>query len=86
LEVKLRGDDLRKLLNEWEMTLAGMKEVPQENILQSLFRTQIENYSGLRAQISYYDRLEVGHMASQDCPTIFGKQKAFADTRRTHQR
>ena len=48
-------------MNDWEMTLTGMKKVPDETVLESLFRVQIENDSGLREQMAYYDRLGDGH-------------------------
>ena len=40
MEVKLRGDDLRRFMNDWEMTLTGMKKVPDETVLESMFRVQ----------------------------------------------
>ena len=38
MEVKLLGDDLRRFMNDWEMTLTGMKKVPDETVLESMFR------------------------------------------------
>ena len=61
MDVKLRGDDLRRFLNDWGLTLAGMKSVPEDTILESMFRVQIENYPGLREQMAYYERLKSGH-------------------------
>ena len=38
LAVRMVSEDLRKFLNDWEMTLAGMRVVPQMELLETLFK------------------------------------------------
>ena len=34
LKVKLQGDDIEKFINDWEMTLVGMKEIPLDEYME----------------------------------------------------
>ena len=61
LEVKLQNDDLRSFLQDWETVLTQMKDVPEDQILEALFRKQVEQSVTLRDQMSYYNRLDIGH-------------------------
>ena len=40
--VKLQNENLRAFINEWELCLVGIKDVPPKNILESMFRGQLE--------------------------------------------
>ena len=39
---ELKGDNLRALLNEWEICLVGMRKVPDDEMLESLFSKQLK--------------------------------------------
>lgn len=38
-----------------------MSEVPEDNNLETPARTQVQKHSGLKAQVSHYERSPVGH-------------------------
>ncbi len=61
LNVKLQGDGLRTFLNDWDSVLLAMAQEPPVEILETLFRLQIQRYQPLRDQLAYYDRLDHGH-------------------------
>ena len=42
LKVRLRSENLSGFIYHWEMTLAGMKDIPTEAYVESLFREQLE--------------------------------------------
>ena len=59
--VNMNGDDLRMLHDEWEMTLTGIKNMPEEQWLESLFKSQTKGHPGLKEEMAYYYRLDIGH-------------------------
>ena len=40
MAVRLQHDDARKFLNDWEMTLQGMREAPTESVLETFFKKE----------------------------------------------
>ena len=42
LHVRLHNDDLRNFLNDWEHVLTGMRQLPDEELLETLFRNQLD--------------------------------------------
>ena len=60
LAVRLHQDDLRRFLNDWEMTMSGMKRVPDDDLLETLFRRELKKFSGFRENMAHYERLQVG--------------------------
>ena len=61
LAVHMVGDELRRLINDWEMILTGMRKLSDGDVLEILFRRQIAKHSGLREHMAHYERLPVGH-------------------------
>ena len=61
LAVHMVGDELRRFINDWEMTLTGMRKLPDGDVLETLFRRQIAKHSGFREHMAHYERLAVGH-------------------------
>ena len=43
--VELKGDNVRGYLNDWELTLNAVKEIPSEAILENLVRRQLSKSS-----------------------------------------
>ena len=43
LALELKGDNLRAFDTEWDNTLLGMKEVPDEKYLENLYRKQVKS-------------------------------------------
>ena len=61
MQVRLYQDDLRSCLADWDNVLAAIAERPTENVLETLFKRQISKSVSHREQMSYYERLDVGH-------------------------
>ena len=51
LKNKLQGDDLEGFINNWEMTLYGMKEIPLGEYMESLLRYQLASVKIGRASL-----------------------------------
>ena len=56
LGVTLRGDNLVAFENDWDTCLTGLKHVPPENILESLFRKQLEQSTQLKGMMTLYQQ------------------------------
>ena len=41
VNVKLHADNLFAFMNDWETCLSGFKQIPETNIMESLFRKQL---------------------------------------------
>jgi len=54
LHVSLKGDNVRAFVNEWEAVIIALKVVPEENIMESLFRRQLEAIMQLKETIALY--------------------------------
>ena len=59
--VKMVHDDLRRFYDEWEMALTGIRKMPDDDWLETLFRSQIKGHPGLKEDLAYYNRLDKGH-------------------------
>ena len=62
MQVRMKNDDLRTFLTDWEMVLTGMARIPDEDILEAMFKSQVQRHPGLREHMAYYDRLHIGHV------------------------
>ena len=58
LKVELREDNVASFVNEWDMTLSGLKDAPTDAILESLFKRQLDGSVQLKETLSLY-QLEV---------------------------
>ena len=56
MAVELKGDNVRGYLNDWELTLHAVKEVPSEDILESLVRRQLEKSNQLSLMMQLYNQ------------------------------
>ena len=59
--MSLKNDNLRSFLMDWEHVLTGMNPVPDEAVLETLFRLQVTKSAAMRDTMNYYNRLSVGH-------------------------
>ena len=48
LALELKGGNLRAFDTEWDNTLLGVKEVPDEKYLENLYRTQVKSQNNLK--------------------------------------
>mgnify|MGYP003329461154 CR=1 FL=1 len=48
LHVSLNGNNLRGFINDWEMALSGMSSIPDESVLEALFKTQLLRADNLK--------------------------------------
>jgi hypothetical protein len=55
------GDEFQRFINDWEMTLTGMRKLPEGDVLETFFRRQIAGRSGFGEHMAHYERLPVGH-------------------------
>ena len=62
LNVKLRGDNLGKFVDEWESVLSGIKhgDQPDDNMKHTLVLRELRESNTLRDYIRDYERLEIG--------------------------
>ena len=61
LAVCMIGEELRKFMNEWGVALAGMRESPEDDVLETLIWHRVRRHSGLRVPLARYERLPAGH-------------------------
>ena len=54
MKVELKGDNLVAFENEWDMTLGGMAEIPAENILELLYKRNLDKSQQLKETMSLY--------------------------------
>ena len=47
LALELKGDNLRAFDTEWDDTILGMKEVPDETYLEKLYRKQVKKVKAI---------------------------------------
>jgi len=59
--VRLKGDNLESFMNTWEMVLAGIRHLPDQHIIETLFLDQLRHSTVLREEISHYERQDRGH-------------------------
>ena len=48
IAVKMVNDDLRRFYDEWEMTLTGIRKMPDGEWLETLFKSQIKGHPELK--------------------------------------
>ena len=60
--LRLRGDNLRGFNTAWDDTLLGMKRIPDEDYLESLYRAQIKESSQFR---TIFTQLENDHFLNK---------------------
>ena len=53
--VTLKGDNVAQFMNNWEMTLSGMNKIPTDDILESLFQSQIKKSKQLESAFALYE-------------------------------
>ena len=59
--VRLRNDDLLSFLTDWENVLTAMTTQPSDSVPETLFRKQLSRSAILKDQMSYNERLDIGH-------------------------
>jgi hypothetical protein len=84
LAVHMVGEELRRFMNDWEMTLTGMRKLPEEDVLETLFRRQIQRHPGFREHMAYYERLPVGH-EERNYRYLVTLVRRYLETRRRNQ-
>ena len=56
MALQLKGDNLRGFMNDWEMTLLGLKKRPGDEYLECLFKRQIEKSRQLEQAMALYNQ------------------------------
>ena len=60
LQVRLKSDDLKSFLQNWDAVIAGMKRIPDENSLKDLFLRQLRKSRRMSYDLDVYDRSSDG--------------------------
>ena len=60
--VTVEGDRLQEFLSTWDTVLAGLKQAPDDTILETLFLRQIRKCRSMEQDVAYYDRLTSDHV------------------------
>jgi len=55
LKVKLRGDNLQSFQNIWDSTLMSLEDTPPDDILESLYKEQLENSTQFKNTLERYE-------------------------------
>ena len=58
--VKLKGDNLRGFISNWDQVMAGIPKVPEISILETLFFNQVKNSKAIAHDLQEYHRAEEG--------------------------
>ena len=59
--IELKGQDLAGFVESWEFLLARLHFAPDMDVLEGIFKKQIQKYTGLKHSIQLYeDRIEQG--------------------------
>ena len=61
-----------------------MRKLPEEDVLETLFRRQIQRHPGFREHMAYYERLPVGH-EERNYRYLITLVKRYLETRRRNQ-
>ena len=69
LALELKGDNLRAFDTEWDNTLLGMKEVPDEKYLENLYRKQVKKSKQFEV---LFTQLESDHL-------LRGRPRSYLD-------
>ena len=56
LKVELKGDNLLGLKNNWDFVLASLKTRPSDDVLESLFRRQLQRSQQLKETMALYNQ------------------------------
>ena len=54
--LELKNNNTRAFLNDWEQVYIGLKEIPPETVLESLFRRQVEKADDLKELLALYNQ------------------------------
>eukprot|EP00435_Cladocopium_sp_Y103_P015395 s2424_g3.t1 len=54
--VQLRGDNLKSFISNWDQVLAGITQIPDESVLETLFYKQVKNCKAIQHDMNEYHR------------------------------
>ena len=84
MAVTVQGGDLKSFLTEWDVIMAGIRKVPDEDILESMFRKQVEKHPLLREDMAYYNRKSL-HDPERTYLTLHGYVRRAVESQRRQQ-
>ena len=58
--VKMKGENLRGFISNWDQVMAGIPKVPETSILETLFFNQVKNSKAIAHDLQEYHRAEEG--------------------------
>ena len=58
--VKLKGDNLRGFISNWNQVMAGIPKVPEVSVLETLFFNQVKNSKAIAHDLQEHHRAEEG--------------------------
>ena len=57
---KLKGDNLRSFISNWDQVIAGIQKVPEVSVLESMFFNQVKHSKAIAHDLQEYHRDEEG--------------------------
>jgi|OrbCmetagenome_4_1107370.scaffolds.fasta_scaffold70303_3 hypothetical protein len=64
--VKLKSDNLRSFISNWDQVMAGIPKVPEVSILETLFFNQVKNSKAIAHDLQEYHREEGSEKKTYD--------------------
>ena len=74
--LELKNSNTRAFLNDWEQVYIGLKEIPPESVLESLFRRQVEKTDDLKELLALYNQ----DVTQRGEPRSYTKLKGMVET------
>ena len=81
-KVELKGENLRALVNDWDLVLCSLKEVPSKSILESMFRTQLNKAESMKTVLALYDQDITQKGASKDYDRLLSMTRTHVAQKR----
>ena len=82
MNVTLKEDNVRGFINDWELCLSGLKTIPATDIMESLFRKQLDTSQQLRHTMELYTLDITQRGESRSYEQLMTRTKAHLDRRR----
>ena len=80
--LRLQGDNLRRFQTEWKKTLYGMLKRPDDEILESLYDTQVRASRQFEGTYALYEMKQVQEGAEKSYQMLFMMVERFLDGRK----
>ena len=80
--VKLKGENLKVFLSNWDQVLAGIQKIPDDSVLETLFLNQVKNSKNISHDLQEYYRAEDGSTATKSYDYLITAVRRFLERER----